>query len=167
MLILVAVASRHGSTREIAEAIGDELTDAGHEVTVAEAAAVPSVLPYDAVLLGSAVYMGQWLKEARTFAARHQAALREREVWLYSSGPLGEPPHPPPGTVDVTAIMAMTQARGHEVFAGALALAGLSLAERAVVRAVKAPAGDYRDWDAIAAWARGIASALDVAPQGV
>lgn len=89
MTVLVAYATKHGSTREIAEAIATTLTDSGMSTEALVVDAVADVGPYDAVVLGSAVYMGRWLKEATEFARRHRAPLAARPLWLFSSGPLG------------------------------------------------------------------------------
>lgn len=90
MTILVAVASKHGSTREIAQVIADELRTAHLAVDLQDAGAVGDIAGYDAVILGSAVYMGSWLPDAHSeLAQRHHAALATLPVWVFSSGPLG------------------------------------------------------------------------------
>src|SRR3954462_11565570 len=118
MRILVTAASRHGSTREIAAAIAEALVQRGHE---AEACPIEGAVPEgcDAVVLGSAVYTGRWLKPARAFAERHAAQLAARAVWRLRSGPLGPPePLAPEGeAVDAAALMETTGSGGHRVFA--------------------------------------------------
>lgn len=163
MRVLVTAASRHGSTREIADAIAKGLEARGldaHCVAIEDAA----LDGHDAVILGSAVYTGHWLEPARRFAEDNAAALAERPVWLFSSGPLGPPEHlvPEGDPVDVAALMATTRARGHRIFAGRLSKKGLSFGEKAMVMAVRAPEGDCRDWDAIDAWAGELAAALEL-----
>lgn len=169
MTVLVAYATKHGSTREIAEAIATTLADRGIPSDAFVVDAVADVGPYDAVVLGSAVYMGRWLKEATEFARRHRAALAERPVWLFSSGPLGtevvdaeEQPR------ELAELREMLRPLEHRVFYGALARDALGFGERMVVKAVKAPEGDFRDWDEIQAWAAAIAGELarDAASQG-
>lgn len=81
MRVLVAVASRHDATAEIGEAIGRHLADAGLEVEVLAAESVGAVGAYDAVVLGSSVYMGSWLPAATKLVDRFQIDLRERPVW--------------------------------------------------------------------------------------
>jgi len=158
MKVLVAYASRHGSTSEIAERIGVRLRDAGHDVEVAAVDEVVAVDGRDAVVLGSAVYVGKWLEQARAFVDAHAAELRARRVWLFSSGPLGEPPRPDAEhCVDVSDIVEATRAIEHTVFAGRLDRSTLGVGERAVARLVKAAEGDFREFDAIDAWADGIA----------
>ena len=158
MRALIAYASRHGSTREIAERIGATLRSAGDEVQVIPVSAAPDLLAFDTVIVGSAVYMGHWMKEAVEFLRLNQATLAERPVWLFSSGPVG--PKSLPEAVDIAALRQLLEIRGHRTFAGALDAKKLSLAERMMVRAVKAPYGDDRSWEDIDTWAREIADAL-------
>jgi menaquinone-dependent protoporphyrinogen oxidase len=161
MNILIAVASRHGSTRRIAEVIGQELSNCGHSVQVRSAAEADSAEPYDAAIVGSAIYMGNWLAEARRFVEKYRATLSVVPVWLFSSGPLGRDDPKPPGDVaHLPELMQATQARGHRTFVGKLDKGDLGLGERLAVKLVKAPDGDFRDWEAIRGWAREIASAL-------
>ena len=157
----MAFASRHSATRDIAEVIADELKTSGLEVDLCETDDVPGIAGYQAVVLGSAVYTGDWLAGARHFVRAHQKALRTIPVWLFSSGPIGaddattlaDPPAVPE-------LMKATQAREHRVFAGRLAKRRLDPAERLVSKVVEAPEGDFRDLGAIIAWARSISVAL-------
>jgi menaquinone-dependent protoporphyrinogen oxidase len=161
--VLVTAASRHGSTAEIADRIGGALRDAlsgGAQVDVRPADDVTTVDGYDAVVLGSAVYMGRWLDGARRLAETHASALSSRPVWLFSSGPIGDPPKPDEEPVDVAHVVTATGARAHEVFAGRLDRHRLGFAEKAVVLAFRVPDGDFRDWAAVDAWANGIAGEL-------
>jgi menaquinone-dependent protoporphyrinogen oxidase len=160
MNVLVAVASKHGATAKIGEKIAQVLADEGLRVERFLPDEVPDVEPYDVVILGSAVYAGHWLDSARRFARRHAAALGERPVWLFSSGPLGDPALPAEDPVDVTRITELFPVRGHHSFAGSLVRDRLGIGERALVRMVRAPFGDYRDWAEIAGWAHGIAREL-------
>ena len=166
MRVLVSAASKHGSTMEIAERIGAALREHGLETDVLPAEQVMSVADYDAVLLGSAVYAGHWLDAGRTLVDKEATALASRPTWLFSSGPIGEPLRPEEDPVDVTALVARVQPREHRVFAGKLDRRALGFAERAIVRALRAPEGDFRDWTAISDWAHHIARALNSAPAG-
>jgi menaquinone-dependent protoporphyrinogen oxidase len=158
--VAVVFASRYGSTAEIAEAIAAELRAAGHDASAVDADGdAPGEA--DAYVLGSAVYAGRWLKPMRKLAERHAEQLRGRPVWLFSSGPLGEEePEPAEDPVDVEELMKETGAREHVVFAGKLDHEKLNVAERLLVRALKAPEGGFRDWDAIRDWARAIVPEL-------
>jgi menaquinone-dependent protoporphyrinogen oxidase len=161
MRILVAFASRYGGTLGIAEAIARSLEDAGHEVDVVPADEARDLGRYDAFVLGSGVYVGRWLKPARKLVEKHATVLAARPTWLFSSGPIGAPPKPEAETaVDADDIVALTDARGHRVFAGKLDKSRLRFGDRAVVTAVRSPEGDFRDWEEIDAWAREIATAL-------
>lgn len=162
--VLVAVASRHGSTREIAEAIAGTLRDEGLDADLADAAEVTALSGYDAVVLGSAVYVGRWLDPARALVDERGDELAARPTWLFSSGPIGDPPKPDAeDAVQIAEIAERVGARDHRLFAGKLDKSALGFGERAVVLAFRAPEGDFRDWDEIAEWARGIAAALRAA----
>lgn len=162
--ILIAVASRHGATDEIAHEIADvlrmEVPDT--EVAVRDAAEPGDVSGFDAVLVGSAVYLGRWLPAARELVTRHRDELAAVPVWLFSSGPLGNPPRPVDDLDEVAALGATIGARGHQVFAGRLELDDLRWTERLAVRAVHASVGDFRDHDTIRAWAVQVAVELAV-----
>jgi menaquinone-dependent protoporphyrinogen oxidase len=169
MKVLVSSASKHGATSEIADEIGKVLRDALHErsvgddvvVDVRSAERVSSVEDYDAVVLGSAVYAGHWLEPERELVERHAGALTARPVWLFSSGPGGEPPKPAEEeSVDVSGIFEATGARDHRMFPGRLDKSTLGFAEKAIVLALRVAEGDFRDWDAIRRWARDIATEL-------
>ena len=160
MRVPVTAATRYGATAEIAAAIAEVLGEHGLEATVLPPEQVEGVDGYDAVVVGSAVYAGQWLKPARELVERHAGALAGRPVWLFSSGPVGDPPKPEEDPVDVADLLAATGAREHRVFAGKLDKAELGRLERTMVRAVRAPEGDYRDWDQVAEWAARIADGL-------
>ncbi|HJP71571.1 MAG TPA: flavodoxin domain-containing protein [Candidatus Limnocylindria bacterium] len=167
MKILVTVASRHGSTGEMGEVIAGVLRDAGLAVQTRAPEDVSSLDDFDAVILGSAVYAGRWVEGARRFAQRHHADLINRPVWLFSSGPIGEPLAPREESADALRLTREINAREHRTFAGRIDPAGLSWVERTITRMVKAPDGDFRDWEAVRAWADGIAAALtrlEVAP---
>lgn len=157
MKILVAAASRHGATFEIAERIGSRLRSAGHDVDVVRLPDSVEVSGYGAVVLGSAVYMGRWLEAARELVQLNHQALSLRPTWLFSSGPIGDPPKPGEEPVEVGELAAKVRAVGHRVFAGVLDRQRLGFAEKAVVRALRAPEGDFRDWVEIDAWATRIA----------
>jgi len=116
---------------------------------------------YQAIVIGSAVYFGAWMHEAVDFVRRNRARLAERPVWLFSSGPTGEAtPSDPTALRSVAELHTAIGPRGHRVFRGALDRHQLSFPERVIVRGVKAPEGDYRDWDTISVWAESIARAL-------
>jgi menaquinone-dependent protoporphyrinogen oxidase len=160
MKVLVSAASKHGATAGIADAIGSTLMTRGFEVMVKEPGHVEEVHTFDAIVVGSAVYAGHWMKPAIELTERFAERFPGKPVWLFSSGPLGEPPKPTEDPVDVAEVMKLTGAREHRVFAGKLDKAMLSFPERAIVGALRAPYGDFRDWDEIRGWAEEIADSL-------
>jgi len=160
MKVLVAVASKYGATSEIAQAVGEALREGGIENTVEQVDRASAVELYDAVVVGSAVYAGHWLKGAKEFVEANAQALATRPTWLFSSGPIGHPPKPEEDPVDAAPMVEMTVARDHRVFPGKLDKRKLNFGEKALVIALRAPEGDYRDWDEIRAWATDIAHTL-------
>ena len=159
--VLVASASTHGSTDEIAQAIGEVLRTHGLSVDVRRMEDVDTVFPYDAYVLGSAVYMGGWLRSANHFLAEHGELISTRPTWLFSSGPVGRPPHDVAAeSFDAHELVGLTRARDHRQFGGKLDKAHLSLPERVATGLLRVPGGDYRQWDAITAWATAIGRAL-------
>lgn len=159
--VLVATASRHGSTAEIADTIGAILTGNGFLVEIRRMQDVDTLYPYDAYVLGSAVYMGSWLHDAQRFVDEHAELIRTRPTWLFSSGPIGRPPHDAASeSFDSEQLTSETGARDHHLFGGRLDKSQLALRERALASVLRVPSGDYREWDAVAAWATAIARSL-------
>jgi menaquinone-dependent protoporphyrinogen oxidase len=160
MKILITVASKHGSTGGIGEIIAGVLRDAGSEVTATTPEQVTDVGPYDAVVVGSGVYAGRWLAPARRFVERFAGELGRRPVWLFSSGPIGDPPVPEGDAPETVTLAERVGARGHRSFAGRLDRGQLGFVERTITKAIKAPEGDFRDWEEIRSWADTIAATL-------
>ena len=160
MKILVTAASRHGATFEIARRIAETLVAAGFETEVSPPEDVHSVAPYDGVVIGSGVYAGRWLRPARDLINREAVALSTKPVWLFSSGPLGDPPKPEGDPAETVGFREATHAIEHRVFPGRAALDGLGMAEKVIFRVVHAPEGDFRAWDDVEAWAAEIAATL-------
>lgn len=158
--ILVTAASKYGATEEIASALAAVLSERGLEVDVLPVEGVGTIGDYGAVVAGSAVYAGRWMKTARGFIERNAEQLAARPVWLFSSGPIGDPPKPSEDPVDVSSLIELTGARDHRVFAGRLDRGRLSFGERAIAMALRAPDGDFRDWQDVRTWASAIADAL-------
>ncbi len=173
MKVLVAYASRYGTTGEIAQRIADRLTAAGHATEVKRAREAGDLAEYDAFVVGSAVYFGRWMREAADFVNANTDALGGGGgVWLFSCGPVGTPTddasraeqltEAEPG--NVAELRQRLGARDHRVFYGALDRDKLKLAHRflTVLPAGRAlfSFGDFREWDEIEAWADGIAASL-------
>ena len=162
--VLVAYATKYGATAEIAEKIGEVLREAGQQTEVLPADQVSDLTPFHAVVLGSAVYVGQWRKEAATFLEANEKALAQRPVWLFSSGPTGQgdPVELMKGwRFPEEEVADRIGPRDIAIFHGAVDTKKLSLPERLMLKGVKAPVGDFRDWEAITSWARAIAEALN------
>lgn len=163
--VLVTYASKYGATAEIAEKIGQVLRQAGLHTDVLPADRVSNLSSYKAVILGSAVYMGGWRKEAAKFLKTNEKVLAGQLVWLFSSGPTGKG-----NPVELTEgwsfpkglqpIADRIQPRDIAVFHGAIYKQKLNFIEKWMINNVKAPLGDFRDWDAITSWATNIADVL-------
>ena len=182
--VQIVYASRHGGTAGIAERIGGVLRAEGVDAVVADAADRPDAMGFDAYVIGAGVQIGSWHKEGTEFLERNQATLATKPVWLFSSGPLPGSsmmketqdrvelalgPREGPGSGGrkrIEALSATIHPREHRVFYGAFNPKDppKSMQER-VVRLMPAakrvlPTGDFREWDAIEAWAREIAEQL-------
>ena len=167
MKVLVTVASKHGATAEIGTAIANTLRKAGLYVAEVRPDHVSSVQEFDAVVVGSALYMGRWMAEAREFVKDNAEMLRARPVWLFASGPIigtTNAPNTGPDAAEGEKLAELIGARGSMVFAGELKKEGLGFVEKQIVKMVKSPWGDYRPWDEIRAWAESIAHELEAVP---
>ncbi|WP_329126333.1 flavodoxin domain-containing protein [Streptomyces sp. NBC_01465] len=154
---LVAYGTKNGSTQGIAEAVAAALRTHTVETEVHPASEVEDVSPYDLVVLGGALYAGRWHRDAVRFARRHRAALLERAVWLFSSGPLdaSATQRDIPPVRGARRAAAHLDARRHVTFGGRLEAGAQGRMARMIVESGRG--GDYRDFDRIAAWATGIA----------
>jgi menaquinone-dependent protoporphyrinogen oxidase len=166
MNVLVVYASKRGSTAEIAEAIAETLRQSGLSVDCIEAGKVSSVDSYDAVVLGSAVYMKRWRGDAKHFLRKHDEELSQHQLWVFSSGPVGDPKSEsdsdpswlePPKIIEQVVRLG---AREHIVFGGRLPVDPRGPIERTMVKNIPPEYHDRRDWAEIRAWAAGIASEL-------
>jgi menaquinone-dependent protoporphyrinogen oxidase len=164
MHVLVTFATRHGSTRAIAETIVAELETVGHTTSFVEAGHVSSLDRYDAVVVGSGVYFGKWLEPARNFLTTWSSVLEHTPVWTFSSGPVGDQAAElPPELASTTRTLSL---QGHTVFGGFLDVSKLGIGERLITKIVRAPEGDHRDWEAIRMWARQIGTELNAITGG-
>jgi menaquinone-dependent protoporphyrinogen oxidase len=163
--ILVAYATKYGATAEIAEKIGQVLRQAGLSVDVIPVHRVSDPGSYKAVVLGSAVYIGGWRREAAGFLKSNEKTLARLPVWLFSSGPTGEGE---PETIlkgwrfpkALQLIADRIRSRDIALFHGAIYEDRIGFVEKWMINNVKAPFGDFRDWAAITAWAMAIADTL-------
>ena len=178
MKVLVAYASKTGSTKGIAEFIGEKLQGHGIEVDVKDVTSIKDAAGYDAYVVGSAVYIFHWMKEAKQFISRNQKLISGRPVWLFSSGPVGPSRTNAKGEdllevsfsgpKEIDELTQQVRPRDHRVFFGALdgsKLTGATgfmyrMARRSETARESMPEGDFRDWKRIEAWAEGIAGTL-------
>jgi len=163
--VLVAYGTKYGATVGIAEKIGEVLRGAGLEAEVAAVDRAGDVAQYVAVVVGSAVYIGSWRKEAANFLKANEQKLTGMPVWLFSSGPTGEGDPVTltkgwrfPGALQPVADR--IKPRDVALWGGALDAKKLNVIEKFMIKNVKSPMGDFRDWAAITAWATGIAEAV-------
>ncbi len=165
--ILVTYSSKYGSTREIAGRIGEVLCQAGLQVDVLPVNGIHDLSSYQAVILGSAIYIGKWQKEAVQFLQSHEQELAERPVWLFSSGPTGEgnPVDLVEGKrlpAEVEPVAERIHPRDVAVFHGNIDPGKINFTEKwAIKNFKKKPFGDFRDWNAIAAWASIVADTIN------
>ncbi|WP_062073164.1 flavodoxin domain-containing protein [Demequina sediminicola] len=159
MKVLVATGSKYGSTREIGNAIAGELSQLGFDVDCMDASDVLGIHFYDAVIVGSAVYGGLWRRDASALVSDNADELRRRDVWLFSVGMSGVKA-PRQETNEPRELTSLVKAHEHHTFDGALDYDRLNVGEKAIIRALNPPKGDFRDFAAIRDWARGVATEL-------
>lgn len=149
--VLVAFASKHGSTREVAEAIARTLRELGHDVDCESAASVRTLDGYDGAVIGGAIYFGRWHKDAVRFCKRHRSALATRPWAVFGMGPQTlEGSAVASSRAELDASLAKIPGAAPDletIFGGAVDPAKLRFPFSYM------PAGDARDWDAIRAWA--------------
>lgn len=163
MNVLVAYASKRGSTAEIAETVAATLRREGLGVCLERAGDVQSLERFDAVVLGSAVYMKRWPGDARHFLKKHRKALRQMPFWVFSSGPVGDPARNDQAWMEPPKLAQKVDdlgGRGHVVFGGCVPAEPRGMTERAMVDGIPKEYRDRRNWDEIRAWAKQVASDL-------
>ncbi len=163
--VLVAYASKHGMTAEIAAKIGETLRQSGLQADVMPVKNVRDLATYKAVVLGSAVYIAMWRKEMVIFLQENEVALSQRPLWVFSSGPLGEGDplellHGWRFPEAQRPLVERIKPRDIAVFHGAIDLKKMTIFEKWVLKRVKARTGDFRDWEAITRWAAGVSDEL-------
>ncbi|TFV86117.1 flavodoxin domain-containing protein [Blastococcus sp. CT_GayMR16] len=159
MTVLIAYASRAGATRGVAERIATRLRSFGLDVHLDPLLGREEVGRFQAVVLGSPIYSGEWETEAVDFLRRNAPALAGHALWTFSVGWVGRD-----GTTHdakhLEEINRLAQAREHRFFVGALDSADLPLVQRLAFRMRGGRSGDFRDWAAIDAWTDEIARQL-------
>lgn len=175
MKVLIVYATRNGSTQEVATFIGDALREAGLDVTIADADTVQDVTPYDAFVLGTGIYRGEWLPALRVFLRKFRADIGDKPIfaWMLCIRLLETD-----GQDYVMAeyvphhLLDGFNVQDIQPFLGKLLLAEVDLSDRWALSLryegnidptqVNA---DYRDWDAIRDWALRIAQQVKSVPR--
>lgn len=157
--VLIAYGSKMGGTEGLADMLAAELVAQGIPTDVRAADSVDTLVGYDAVIVGGALYAGRWHRAARRFVKRRQNELRKRQVFMFSSGPLddsaAEKEIPP--TRQVQRLIERVGAREHKTFGGWLPADAKGLAASAMA---KKHAGDWRNPELVEAWADHLAETL-------
>lgn len=167
MTVLVAYSSKRGSTAEIAETVAATLRREGLGVCLEPVEAVADLDRFDAVVLGSAVYMKRWRGDAKHFLKKHRKALRQMPFWVFSSGPVGDPAKDNPDWNEPPKLAEKVEemgGRAHVVFGGCVPAEPKGFMERAMADGVPKEYRDRRDWDEIRGWAQQIAAELAAVP---
>jgi menaquinone-dependent protoporphyrinogen oxidase len=167
MSVLVAYASKRGSTTEIAETVAATLRRSGLEVTLRSVEEIDSLDDYEAAVVGSAVYAKRWRGDARHFLKRHRKALRKMPFWVFSSGPVGDPTNDNPDWMESPRFIAKLEEMGvreHVVFGGRVPAEPHGFMEKAMVDGTPDEFRDRRDWDRIRSWAEAVAADLKRVP---
>jgi menaquinone-dependent protoporphyrinogen oxidase len=164
MNVLVVYGSKHGSTRDIAEKIAEELKSQKLKVDITTTDMGADISKYQAVIIGSGIYAGNWLSKAKKFIDANSEELTKTKVWLFSVGPLGDPLKPEPGKAVssdlIKDLSVKSGASEHKLLAGSLYKKNLNFGEKLIIKAFKTPEGDYRNWDEIKIWADSIAKTI-------
>ena len=162
--VLVGYATRYGSTQEVAEAVAETLRERGLGVDIQPMREVRTLEGYDAVVLGAALYMFRWHKDARRFLSRHRKALAQLPVAVFALGPVHDP-YDEEEWQDSRAQLDKELAKfpwfapvAKEVLGGKFDPEKLRFPIN--LFAGSEPASDIRDWEAIRAWASDLASKL-------
>ncbi|HNX17518.1 MAG TPA: flavodoxin domain-containing protein [Methanoregula sp.] len=163
--VLVAYASKKGSTAEIAQAVGKELQAAGHTADVLLAGTVASLAGYDAVVIGGPMYMGTLIGDVQKFSKRHHDALLKLPVAGFVvclAAATNDKEGMACATKELHASLVPLSLVAETVFAGRLDPAKLSWFQNWIIKKVKSPVGDFRDGETIRAWARELSGKMNI-----
>lgn len=159
MKVLIAYGSKMGGTAGLADMLAAELMAQGISTDVRAADSVGTLVGYDAVIVGGALYATRWHRAARRFVKRRTSELRNRRVFMFSSGPLDDSAAAKeiPPTRQVHRLMKRVGAREHKTFGGWLPASAKGIAAAAMA---KEHAGDWRNPEMVEAWADHLAQTL-------
>jgi menaquinone-dependent protoporphyrinogen oxidase len=158
--VLVTYASKYGSTGGVADAIGKELCSKEVATDVLLIRNVSDISSYQAVVIGSAIYMGKWMSEAVDFVKKNKDILRQVPVaYFLACMTLSHPTEEKRAKVlsymdPIIKAVPEVKPVGIGTFAGALDYNNLSWLNKKILKSKETPEGDFRDWNAIRAWAR-------------
>jgi menaquinone-dependent protoporphyrinogen oxidase len=164
--IVIVTASKHGSTIAIAGAIAQEMSAHGATAIVCEPSDDVEFDGADGVIIGSAVYLGRWMRAARRLVKRHAPELGALPVWLFSSGPVADEPEPGLDPSELERLMSRSGAIGHREFGGRLDMDSLGPIETLIATGVGVTDADHRDWSEVRSWAQSILQAVTASEQG-
>ncbi len=164
-IVLITYASKYGATQEIAEKVGEVLKKEGITVDVVPMKKVNKLADYQSVIIGSAVYIGQWYKPTTKFLQKNEKTLAAMPVWIFSSGPFGkgDPVELLKGWKFPLALKPMIDRinpREIVVFGGTMLPEKMSGMEKWIVKRVGGETGDFRDWEMINTWAKKVAKEI-------
>lgn len=155
--VLVAYATRAGSTPQVAETIGQTLSARGAKVSVKPVTSVTDLAGYDAVIIGSAIRIGAWLPEAVEFVKANQATLSKISTAYFVVSAFMRDDTPEVRqkvSAYLDPVRQILEQKSIGLFAGKMDYGMLSLLDRFIVTNVaKVPEGDWRNWNKIRAWA--------------
>lgn len=165
MRVLVTWSSKRGGTEGIGHMLGEALGAHGLDVVEEPAKEVRKLDPFDAVIVGGALYANHWPGKLRRFVNRHTAELRKVPVWFFSSGPLDDSAAGGgiPATTQVAVLAERVGAIGHKTFGGRLRPDAKGFPASAMA---KKRSGDWRNPERIRAWADQLAAELPQAVPG-
>ncbi len=157
--VLIVYATKQGSTTEVAQKIGDTLSEKGIDVDVKTAQEVTSLNGYSTVIIGSAIRMASWLPDAVDFVKKHQQTLKETKTAIFSVHILNSADTPESAKereAYTKEINELITPQTEAFFTGKVEPAELRFVDRMLFKMVNSPEGDFRDWDAIRSWAKQI-----------
>lgn len=155
--ILVTYASKAGSTAEVANAISQTLGAQGNQVDAIPVRKVATLEGYDQIVLGSAIRASHWLPEALNFLKKNQAVLSQKPVSFFTvclTLSDDTPENRKLVEAYLTPVRTILEPISMGFFAGKMDPSKLNFIERMIIKAIKAPSGDFRNWEAIEAWAK-------------
>jgi menaquinone-dependent protoporphyrinogen oxidase len=166
--VLVAYATRYGSTQEVAEAVAATLREQDLTVAISSAREAKAIDRYSAIVLGAPLYMFHWHKDALHFLERHQAVLSARPMAIFALGPLHDDAKEFQGAREQLdkelAKFPWLTPKAVAIFGGKLDPATFTFPHNLIPAMRNMPPSDIRDWAAIRAWAVDLAAQLQPTP---